>query len=68
MNSLFITRNEDNADLDQGTGGSTKERGITGSRVKATRKLSACTDATEGLKVVLRQHANCRLVPTPQKD
>jgi hypothetical protein len=47
------------------TGGSIKEQGIAESRVKATRKLSACTNAQE---VLLRQHANCRLVPTPRKS
>ncbi len=44
------------------------ERKWTKSRVKATRKLSACTDAKEGPKVVLRQPANCWLVPMPRKD
>ncbi len=57
--------NRDNADLDQGTGIRKKERtkGLRKrikSRVKATCKLSTSIDAKEGLKVVLRQHANCQ--------
>jgi hypothetical protein len=59
--------NGNDADLDQGTGSRKKERtkGLTErtkSRVKATCKLSRLTksDAKEGLKVMLRQHANCQ--------
>ncbi len=61
-NSLFITgTTETTRTWIKETGGSKKEQGIKGSRVKATRKQSTSIDAKEGLKVVLRQHANCRL-------
>ncbi len=83
-NSLFITGTKTMRTWIKETGGSIKEPGITesrvkatrklwlvptpGSRVKATRKLSACTDTKEEMEVVLRQRANCQLVPTPRKD
>ncbi len=46
--------------------GNEKENGL--KVVLRQCKLSASTDAKEGSKVVLRQHTNYRLVPTPRKD